>query len=181
MTPHKFLQSAHMQRVFHGPARRTPYLSSSLGDYLKKYWAIVFTVGAMPVETGHMRHYVAWYCTRLKVVELDHHIYADELRQAIVARAGTAVLPILFVNQRLVGTLSDVKRLEEGRLLKDVLQFGFEWKTGGDAGRGAPAHRALPSAYEDIELFRGRYRGPPVARPVVQLPTLHPFHKVNTD
>jgi len=123
-----------------------------------------------------MRHYLSWYCTRLKVVELDHHLYALQLREQIVARTHLTTLPILFVNQKLVGDIDEVRRLEEKKLLKDVVQFGFKWKTGA-VGGGAPQElNTLPSALDDTELFRARYRGTPVARPVVQLPQLHPFH-----
>ncbi|KAK7201212.1 hypothetical protein NESM_000182800 [Novymonas esmeraldas] len=157
--------------------RFRPFLSAHLDDYLQRYWAIVFTVGARAIDTGHMRHYLSWYATRLKVVELDHHVHALSLQAQIVARANTPVLPLLFVNKKLVGTIADVRSYEERRLLKDIVQFGFEWKTGA-ALDGAPQQlNTLPSPYGDTELFRGRYRGAPVARPVVQLPQLHPHRR----
>ncbi|KPI87231.1 hypothetical protein ABL78_3701 [Leptomonas seymouri] len=163
-------------RSFRPAARFRPFVSSRLDEYLKRYWAIVFTVGSQAIDTGHMRHYLAWYATRLKVVELDHHVYALTLRDQLVATSGTTELPLLFVNQRLVGTIAAVRSYEERRLLKDIVQFGFQWKTGASV-EGAPQPlNTLPSAYRDTELFRGRYRGAPVARPVVQLPQLHPHH-----
>ncbi|EPY25127.1 hypothetical protein STCU_06829 [Strigomonas culicis] len=128
-----------------------------------------------------MRHYVAWYCTRLKVVELDHHVHAAALREQVAAAAGTADLPVLFVNKKFVGTIHDVKALEEKRLLKDIVQFGFQWKTGSGADGVPQQLNQLPSAHGDTELFRGRYRGAPVARPVVRLPSLHPFHRVDDE
>lgn len=154
--------------------RFRPFVSASLDEYLRRYWAVVFTLGSQAIETGHMRHYLAWYATRLKVVELDHHFHAMTLRDQLVAKAGTPALPLLFVNQKLVGTIADVRSYEERRLLKDIVQFGFQWKTG-SAVDGAPQQlHTLPAPYGDTELFRGRYRGAPVARPVVQLPQLHP-------
>lgn len=163
-------------RGLRGAPRFHPFVSGSLDDYLKRYWAIVFTVGSQAIATGHMRHYLSWYATRLKVVELDHHIYALALRDQLVAKSGTATLPLLFVNQRLVGTIADVRSYEERRLLKDIVQFGFQWKTGADVDGAPQPLNTLPSAYRDTELFRARYRGAPVARPVVQLPQLHPNH-----
>lgn len=156
--------------------RIRPFLSSRLDDYLQRYWAVAFTIGSEAIDTGHMRYYLSWYCTRLKVVELDHHLFAVELRDQLLQRSGTAALPLLFVNKKVIGTIRDVKALEERRLLKDVVQFGFQWKTG-VAMEGAPQPlNTVPSAYGDEELFRARYRGAPVARPVVQLPRLHPYH-----
>lgn len=164
-------------RVRRPAARIRPFLSNSLDAYLKQYWAVVFTVGSQAIDTGHMRYYLAWYATRLKVVELDHHIHALSLREQLVAKSGTAALPLLFVNQKLVGTIADVRGYEERKLLKDIVQFGFQWKTGAGV-EGAPQPLStLPSAYRDTELFRARYRGAPIARPVVQLPQLHPHHK----
>lgn len=177
MTPHNFLRSGQVQRVARGAPRITPFVSAQLDDYLRRYWAVAFTVGARPIETGHMRHYVSWYCTRLKVVELDHHLHAEALRRQIIAKTGEHDLPFLFVNQHALGTLRDVVALEEKRLLKDALQFGFQWKTGAQAGGAPQPLSAAPSAYGDTELFRARYRGAPVARPVVQLPALHPHHR----
>lgn len=175
---HNFLKSAHMQcSVGRGSTRIQPFLSSRLDDYLAQYWALVFTVGSRPIETGHMRHYLSWYCTRLKVVELDHHIHAVSLRDQIVQRTGTTALPLLFVKERLVGGIDEVRELERKRLLKDVVQFGFQWKTGASVDGAPQALHTLPSAYGDTELFRGRYRGTPVARPVTQLPSLHPHYR----
>lgn len=167
-----------------------PFVSSQLDDYLKRYWAVVFTVGSRALENTQMRQYLSWYCTRGKVVELDHHIFAHQLRRSIIAISGTSDLPVLFVKEKYVGTLREVQELERRRLLKDVLQFGFVWQTGGIApgtemAEGAEGdgqsfrttRHALPSAFNDTELFRARYRGPPVARPVVELPTFHPFKK----
>ncbi|CBZ27911.1 conserved hypothetical protein [Leishmania mexicana MHOM/GT/2001/U1103] len=158
-------------------ARFRPFLSSSLDEYLKRYWAIVFTVGSQVIDTGHMRHYLSWYATRLKVVELDHHIHAISLREQLITKAGTPALPLLFVNQKLVGTIADVRSYEERRLLKDIVQFGFQWKTGAALDCAPQPLNTLPSPYGDTELFRGRYRGAPVARPVVQLPQLHPHRR----
>ncbi|KAG5501847.1 hypothetical protein JKF63_04117 [Porcisia hertigi] len=160
--------------------RFRPFLSSSLDEYLKRYWAIVFTVSSKAIETGHMRHYVSWYATRLKVVELDHHLHAMSLREQLITKAGTPALPLLFVNQKVVGTIADVRSYEERRLLKDIVQFGFQWKTGAAVGCAPQQLHTLPSPYNDTELFRGRYRGSPVARPVVQLPQLHP-HRPQED
>ncbi|ESL10018.1 hypothetical protein TRSC58_02254 [Trypanosoma rangeli SC58] len=155
--------------------RWRPFFSTRLKDYLDRYWAVVFTVGARPIETGHLRHYVAWYCTRLKVVQLDHHIHADALRRQLLEVSKTPELPLLFVNKKLVGTLHDVHELEKAKKLKDVLHFGFEWRVGGGDVGERPLQGSLPAPYGDAELFRGRYRGAPVARPVVALPKLHPF------
>ncbi|KAG5476118.1 hypothetical protein LSCM4_05074 [Leishmania orientalis] len=158
-------------------ARFRPFLSSDLDAYLARYWAVVFTVGSRALETGYMRHYLSWYATRLKVVELDHHMHAISLRDQLITKAGTPALPILFVNQKLVGTIDDVRSYEERRLLKDIIQFGFQWKTGAALDGGPQQLNTLPSPYGDTELFRGRYRGAPVARPVVQLPQLHPHRR----
>ncbi|ORC87592.1 uncharacterized protein TM35_000211980 [Trypanosoma theileri] len=154
-----------------------PFLSCELKDYLDRYWAVMFTVTSRPIETGHMRHYASWYCTRMKVVHLDHHIHADSLRQQLITVSNTSDLPLLFVNKKLIGTLYDVQELEKGKKLKDVFHFGFEWKVG-DVGISVgdkPVNGVLPAPYGDTELYRGRYRGPPVARPVVALPSFHPF------
>lgn len=153
-----------------------PFLSSDLQQYLQRYWAVVFTIGCRPLETNQMRQYLSWYCTRGKVVELDHHMYAHRIRQAIVETTGKADLPILFVRGRCVGTLPEVYDLEQRRLLKDVLQFGFQWKTGGGTG-DIPERHFLPSSFCDTELYRARYRGAPVAKPVIQLPSFHPMYK----
>jgi glutaredoxin len=146
------------------------FFSSDLEDYLKRYWAVTFTMGFAAFETAYMRHYATWYTTRLKVVELDHHVYREQLLQQVVERSQRRPLPILFVNRTLIGCLDDVKRLEAERKLKDVLHFGFEWKT----GAGKELCGALPAPYGDKELFRGRYRGVPPTRSVVSLPELHP-------
>ncbi|KAH9598571.1 hypothetical protein LSM04_004450 [Trypanosoma melophagium] len=164
-------------RPLSSPERWRPFLSSELKDYLDRYWAVMFTVGARPIETGHMRHYASWYCTRMKVVQLDHHIYADALRHQLIKVSQTPDLPLLFVNKKLIGTLYDVQELEKRKKLKDVFHFGFEWKVG-DIGIGIGENGAtgvLPAPYGDTELYRARYRGPPVARPVVSLPSFHPF------
>ncbi|CCW70175.1 unnamed protein product [Phytomonas sp. Hart1] len=170
--PRAVLPSSHPHR---------PFLSDSLANYLGKYWAVVFTVGSRALETGHMRHYFSWYCTRLKVVELDHHIYAVSLRNQIAARAATKDLPVLFVNKKIIGTIAEVQELEEKKLLKDILQFGFQWKTAQNLGGAPQPLNTLPSAYGDVELFQGRYRGTPLARPVVRLPSLHPLHPGGDD
>lgn len=156
-----------------------PFVSPSLDDYLKRYWAVVFTIGSRPLETAQLRQYLSWYCTRGKFVELDHHIFAHRLRQSIVEQSGVTDLPVLFVRQKCVGTLADVRELEQKKLLKDVLQFGFRWQTGG--GSGEVGRPVLPSAYDDTELFRARYRGPPVAKPIVRLPTFHPCCGANQE
>ncbi|KAG8342330.1 hypothetical protein ERJ75_000872500 [Trypanosoma vivax] len=140
----------------------------------------MFTVGSRPIETGHIRHYVSWYCVRMKVVLLDHHVHADALRGQLAKASSTYELPLLFVNKKLVGTLRNLEELEREKKLKDVLQFGFEWRAGGSAVP-ADGHKtlmgAVPAPYGDVELFRGRYRGAPVARPVVALPVLHPLSR----
>lgn len=153
-----------------------PFVSSHLQEYLKRYWAVVFTIGSRPLETTQMQQYLSWYCTRGKLVELDHHMYAHQIRQQIVEATGQSDLPILFVRKKCVGTLSQVYELEKKRLLKDVLQFGFQWKTGGGTGE-IPQTHSLPSFFSDKELYRGRYRGAPLAKPVIQLPSLHPIFK----
>ncbi|CCW64133.1 unnamed protein product [Phytomonas sp. EM1] len=167
--------------VLNKPRPHIPFLSDNLEEYLKRYWAIVFTVGSRQIETGHMRHYLSWYCTRLKVVELDHHLHALTLRNQIAAHTTTRDLPVLFVNKRVVGTIEEVRQLEEKKLLKDLLQFGFQWNTAPNLGGAPQPLNTLPSAYGDVELFRGRYRGTPVARPVVRLPSLHPFNSEGDD
>jgi glutaredoxin len=136
---------------------------------MEKYWAVMFTTRTAAIDTARMRHYVNWYCTRFKCVELDHHTSGRSLQAQIRAEANINALPILFVNKKLVGTIDDVLRLEEEKKLKDVLQFGFEWQVGGKSLCGP-----LPSAYQDKELFLGQYVGAPVMRPVTQLPQLHP-------
>lgn len=147
-----------------------PFVSSDLEQYLSKYWAVMVTVGSRTIDTASMRHFVGWYCTRLKVVHLDHHIYAQSLQAQVAQRAKTHELPILFVKGKCIGTVENVKALEEQKLLKDILHHGFEWKTSLDKHPCGP----LPSAYGDDELFRGKYRGTPIARAVVKLPSFHP-------
>ena len=115
-----------------------------------------------------MRHYVNWYCTRMKSIDVDHHPAGRSLVEQLKAHTRCSQLPILFVNKRLVGTLDDVVRLEKEKKLKDVLQLGFEWKA------GQTLCGPLPSAYGDTSLFLGRYQGAPVAKPVMQLPRMHP-------
>ncbi|KEG06983.1 hypothetical protein DQ04_11381000 [Trypanosoma grayi] len=111
----------------------------------------------------------------MKVVLLDHHIHAESLRRQLVEVSRTPDLPLLFVNKQLVGTLHDVQELEQEKKLKDLLHFGFEWRVGGGGNGEKSLTGTLPAPYGDTELFRGRYRGTPVARPVVALPKLHPF------
>ena len=152
------------------PKRFKPFVASTLDEYTKRYWALMFTVGSRPLQTAEVRHLVGWYCTRLKVVQLDHHMYCDDLRRELLRVSCSAELPVLFVKGKLVGNLSKLKALEAERKLKDVLHFGFEWKTGSVKDACGP----LPSALGDDELFRGRYRGTPLTRPVVQLPSYHP-------
>jgi hypothetical protein len=151
--------------------RFRPFVSPSLDAYTKRYWALLFTIGSRPLQTAEIRHLVGWYCTRLKVVSLDHHIHREELRRQLVLTAKTAELPLLFINGKLVGDLAKLQELERDMKLKDVLHFGFEWKTGTLKDACGP----LPSAFGDDELFRARYRGTPPVKPVVQLPSLHPF------
>eukprot|EP00796_Vickermania_ingenoplastis_P012907 gene12909-8766_t len=153
--------------------RFRPFVSSNLDDYLTRYWAVAFTVASRPLETTQIRQYLSWYCTRGKVVHLDHHVNAHTLRHAIIDRTGIQDLPVLFVNKKFVGTISTIQELEKNKLLKDVLQFGFQWKTGVHSSGDLALH-TLPAARHDTELFQARYRGTPVARPVVQLPTFHP-------
>lgn len=154
--------------------RFRPFVSSDLDDYLRRYWAVVFCIASRPTETAQMRQYLCWYCTRAKFVELDHHSYSGHIRDTIIERTGCNDLPVLFVNKKFVGTLAEMQRLESDRLLKDVLQFGFKWKTMGKSGDQLRLE-TLPSAFQDASLFRARYRGTPVAKPVVQLPSYHPL------
>lgn len=160
------------------PAPRVaPFVSSDLDAYVQKYWAVLFTSRTAAVRTTHMRHLVNWYCTRCKTVDLDHHVSARSIVAQLhshveLERPGAEAalpLPILFVNKRLVGTLEDLQKLEAEKKLKDVLQFGFEWKLGREP------LGPLPSAYNDKELFLGRYVGAPIAKPVMKLPSLHPL------
>lgn len=153
-----------------------PFVSNDLQAYLERYWAVVFTVGSRPLETTQMRQYLSWYCTRGKVIELDHHIYAHSIRQEIIETTGKTDLPVMFVRGKCVGTLPEVQNLEKKRLLKDILQFGFQWKTGGGGGEIQTNH-SLPSHFHDKDLYRARYRGAPVAKPVVQLPSFSPLYK----
>jgi len=153
--------------------RGPPFLSSSLDRYLERYWAVTFTLGSLAHDNMFMRHYVGWYCTRLKVADLEYHPYRQELREQLCTRSNTNLLPLLFVNQKLVGTLNDVRRLEETKKLKDALHFGFEWSTQVEnEPRGL-----MRSAFGDETLFHSRYRGAPIAKPVVKLPGVHPFLK----
>lgn len=153
--------------------RFSPFVSVSLDEYLQRYWAVVFTVASRPDETTQMRLYLSWYCTRGKVVELNHHIHAEAIRRCLLETTGTAELPVLFVNKRFVGDIAAVRELERKRLLKDLFQFGFMWKTTADCSNGLPP---LPSAHNDADFFRARYRGTPIAKPVVQLPCSHPSY-----
>lgn len=86
-----------------------------------------------------------------------------------------ATLPLLFVNKKFVGGMQQVLQLESDKKLKDVLQFGFEWSS------GAKLCGPLPSAYGDTELFRGKYVGAPVAKPVMQLPKMHPHLEIGRE
>lgn len=164
------------EKIYKVPAvpRVSPFASSSVDAYVQKYWAVMFTSSrSSAVRTKHMQHLVNWYCTRCKLVDLDHHTAArtliSQLQQRMEQEQRPATLPILFVNKRLIGTLEDVQQLEADKKLKDVLQFGFEWKLGREP------LGPLPSAYADKELFLGRYVGAPVAKPVMKLPSLHPL------
>lgn len=153
------------------PPRISPFVSNDLQEYLARYWTVMFTVRSRYVDAGHIRHLVSWYATRLKVVELDVHPSAETLTMQLREMANTHELPLLFVNKKLVGTLVDVQRMEDEKKLKDILHFGFEWKTGTNKELCGP----LPSVAGDKELFLGRYKGNVLTRPVTELPKLHPF------
>ena len=124
-----------------GRPRMKPFVSSDLDEYLKRYWALAFTVRSRSIDMGHIRHLVSWYAARLKVVELDVHPAAETLLAQVRHASQTNELPVLFVNKKLVGTLQDVQRMEDEKKLKDILHFGFEWQTGANKDLCGP----LPS------------------------------------
>lgn len=99
---------------------------------------------------------------------MDHHIAARSMVMQLQKKGCGSQMPILFVNKKLVGTLEDLQKLEEEKKLKDILQFGFEWKI------GAEKPFLMPAALGDKELFRGQYVGTPALKPVLRLPSLHP-------
>lgn len=72
-------------------------------------------------------------------------------------------LPAVFVNQHYLGGLEDLQMLERQKKLKDILQFGFEWKTNNFLAPVAGIHN-------DKALFKGQYVGDPVKRPIAMLP-----------
>jgi glutaredoxin len=157
------------------PQRLPPFVATNLQAYLDRYWAVMFSSASNAVDAARMRHYVNWYCTKFKTVDLDHHVAARRLigdirgaASKVVVGGGGVQLPILFVNKKCVGGMEQLLALEEQRKLKDVLQFGFEWSS------GAKMCGPLPSAIGDTSLFLGKYSGAPVSKPVMQLPRMHP-------
>lgn len=150
----------------------------------------MFTHSAFARETQGIEHLMRWYCARHKRVLLDHHPHAAALMRELTAAAEAApmapalpvdgyalvqpptpslVVPVLFVNKRRIGGLREMRVLEKQRRLKDLLQFGFLWKDDGPTSVGA-----MPPQFHDEDMFRGIYRGAPVAAPALQLPTFGP-------
>jgi hypothetical protein len=209
-------------------APKQPFLSSRLEDYINQYWCVMFCVHPADCSRGlsssvfEMERYLRWYGARFKKVSLQHHPNGKALIQQLrIAHAHNEAsqppgsrarfdLPLVFVNKALVGTVSDLKDLEARRQLKDIIHFGFKWKTGGDpSARGAdtgaseevfrqlplsfekhridkvvadnPMLKSLPSLYDDTEAFKARYRGTPVLRPVQMLPQISPHINVDTE
>jgi glutaredoxin-related protein len=151
----------------------TPFVASTVQAYVDQYWAVMFSSArTAAVDSARMRHYVNWYCTRCKTVDLDHHVagrrLVTDLHRFADLHKVDPKLPLLFVNKKFIGGIDQVLQLEGDKKLKDVLQFGFEWNS------GTKLLGPLPSAYGDAELFRGKYVGAPVAKPVMQLPKMHP-------
>eukprot|EP00758_Cryptobia_borreli_P000659 Tbor_TRINITY_DN1393_c0_g1::TRINITY_DN1393_c0_g1_i1::g.12480::m.12480 len=83
-------------------------------------------------------------------------------------------LPLLFINKLFIGSIGHVKELEEARMLKDILHFGFEWKSNPNG-----CLQPLTALYNDKSQFKGQYRGAPVSKPVTMMPQLSPH--VNID
>jgi hypothetical protein len=159
--------------------RRRPFVASTLADYTARYWCVKFTEMRHAHENREMQRYVGWYAIRCKVVYLDYLPFsADALRREIAHRMGAprAVLPALFVNGMLVGDLAVMRTLEDSGRLRDVLQFGFMWSSRPDAPPDAhpKALPVPPSLFGDEALFRGQYRGAPMAAPVIALPKYVP-------
>lgn len=156
------------------PRRQPPFLGTTVKEYLDRYWAVMFSSSSVAVDAARMRHYINWYCTKYRTVDLDHHVCGRRLvleLRSIAEKNNNAVnvqLPLLFVNKKIVGGMDAILRLEEERKLKDVLQFGFEWNS------GSKLCGPLPSAFGDASLFLGKYSGSPIAKPVMQLPKMHP-------
>ena len=209
-------------------APKQSFSSSKLEDYLDHYWCVMFCVHPADCTRGasssvfEMERYLRWYGARFKNVSLQHHPNGQALIQQLrlahaqgeaehpPGRRAKFDLPLVFVNKALVGTISDLKDLEARRLLKDIIHFGFKWKTGGNpTARGAysgvseevfrrlpmgvekdridkiaddnPMLKSLPSLYGDTEAFKGRYRGTPVLRPIQMLPQISPNINVDSE
>ena len=151
-------------------AMQTP--PSTLSMYLSRYWCVLFYFAhACPTEVAELRQICGWYVVRCKSVPLDRHPSRDQIVDEIVQGAGgrSVHLPALYVNKSLIGGVKQVRALESRKQLKDLLHFGFVWPSSSHEALGP-----LPPAYNDLELFRGRYRGAPKCAPVVQLPRLSP-------
>ena len=72
-------------------------------------------------------------------------------------------LPAVFVNGHYLGGLEDLQMLEKQRKLKDIIQFGFEWKS-------SKFMKPMEDAHKDAALFKAQYVGAPVLKPVAMLP-----------
>lgn len=204
------------------------FVASRVEDYLAQYWCVVFCIHNADTGRGtgssvlEMERYLRWYGARFKTVPLQHHPHGTALLEQLRIHharseaqnpAGTRQrfdLPLVFVNKMLVGTVSDLRDLEARRQLKDIIHFGFKWKTGGNpSSRGAfsgvseevyrhlplgveksrvdrvvadnPMLKPLPSLYGDTSAFKARHRGTPVLRPIQMLPQVSPSINVDTE
>ena len=162
--------------------RRRPFAGVTIEDYTSRYWCVKFTLVAAAHENRELQRYCGWYAVKRKVVYLDHLPFGGaQLRRQIADRmGGDTRLPALFVNKKCVGPAAAVRALEESARLKDVLQFGFLWHQRPDAGPDVhpEALVAPPSFYGDEDMFRGQYRGAPLAAPVVALPKYMPLNSI---
>lgn len=157
---------------------RAPVVAS-LDEALHRHWAVVVAHTKCGAEHAMMRQLLNWYSLRHHTLYVDRLLrHGDAIRADTARLAGTTALPVLFVNRRCVGLLSDLHRLDAEAKLKDVLHFGFEWgDLHTDATRAGPMGRVgmLQSAAADGEFYHATYRGAPMAAPVTQMPKLSPY------
>lgn len=154
------------------PATRIP-LPPAVQSVVRKRWCVVFMHSRTPRDNLEVIRLLQWYAMKFKPVYVDKVVNSTLLRSELATLSGTGVLPLLMIDDQIVGGVERLRSLEEQSKLKDLLHFGFEWPDLHTATTAAsPRGRVGPlaSGYGDEELFRGTYRGAPKIGAVTQLP-----------
>uniref|UniRef100_A0A7S1LNE3 Glutaredoxin domain-containing protein n=1 Tax=Neobodo designis TaxID=312471 RepID=A0A7S1LNE3_NEODS len=152
-----------------------------LRNVLRENWALILGHSRGGAQQAHLKQYVSWYTVKCRLLLVDQLVAGDELRAEAfdIARANGCdeVLPLLFVDQKLVGDLEAVRALDMEAKLKDVLHFGFKWPDlHTNDSRAGPMGRVgtLRPSSSDDDVFHGRYRGAPTQGAVMALPKFSP-------